>query len=191
MNFLKKFDNPKNIRLTMFKKAFDLALERNLKTIVETGTSRGKIKFFFFKKYNWKDGMSTIMFANFAKFINGHLHSCDISQVNIDNAKKFTKHFSKNITFYVEDSVSFLKNFSKPIDLLYLDSFDGHDPLKASSHQLNEIKNALKNIHKRSLILLDDKGSKTNLSINFLLQNNFKVIYETDHQVLFEKKEFY
>ena len=191
MNFLQKFDNPKNIRLTMFKKAFDLVLERNLKTIVETGTSRGKIKFFFFKKYNWKDGMSTIMFANFAKFINGHLHSCDISQVNIDNAKKFTKHFSKNITFYVEDSVSFLKNFSKPIDLLYLDSFDGHDPLKASSHQLNEIKNALKNIHKRSLILLDDKGSKTNLSINFLLQNNFKVIYETDHQVLFEKKEFY
>ena len=191
MNFLQKFDNPKNIRLTMFKKAFDLVLERNLKTIVETGTSRGKIKFFFFKKYNWKDGMSTIMFANFTKFINGHLHSCDISQVNIDNAKKFTKHFSKNITFYVEDSVSFLKNFSKPIDLLYLDSFDGHDPLKASSHQLNEIKNALKNIHKRSLILLDDKGSKTNLSINFLLQNNFKVIYETDHQVLFEKKEFY
>jgi len=188
MNFLQKFDNPKNIRLTMFKKAFDLALERNLKTIVETGTSRGKIKFFFFKKYNWKDGMSTIMFANFAKFINGHLHSCDISQVNIDNAKKFTKHFSKNITFYVEDSVSFLKNFSKPIDLLYLDSFDGHDPLKASSHQLNEIKNALKNIHKRSLILLDDKGSKTNLSINFLLQNNFKVIYETNYQVLFEKK---
>ena len=191
MNFLQKFDNPKNIRLTMFKKAFDLVLERNLKTIVETGTSRGKIKFFFFKKYNWKDGMSTIMFANFTKFINGHLHSCDISQVNIDNAKKFTKHFSKNITFYVEDSVSFLKNFSKPIDLLYLDSFDGHDPLNASSHQLNEIKNALKNIHKRSLILLDDKGSKTNLSINFLLQNNFKVIYETDHQVLFEKKEFY
>ena len=94
MNFLQKFDNPKNIRLTMFKKAFDLALERNLKTIVETGTSRGKIKFFFFKKYNWKDGMSTIMFANFTKFINGHLHSCDISQVNIDNAKKFTKHFS-------------------------------------------------------------------------------------------------
>ena len=29
---------------------------------------------------NWKDGMSTLMFADFAHNINGELHSCDISQ---------------------------------------------------------------------------------------------------------------
>ena len=68
MNFLNKFNNPKNIRFQMFKKVFDLSYKRKHKIIVETGTSRGKIKSFsFFRKYNWKDGMSTIVFANFCK----------------------------------------------------------------------------------------------------------------------------
>ena len=31
-----------------------------------------------------------------------------------------------------------------------------------------------------SLILLDDKGEKTNLSIDYMLKNNFKIINETD-----------
>ena len=48
MNFLNKFNNQKNIRFEMFQYALKLAHKRNLKTLVETGTSRGKIKFFFF-----------------------------------------------------------------------------------------------------------------------------------------------
>ena len=49
MIFLNKYNNPKNIRFEMFKKVFELSLERNHKIFVETGTSRGKIKFFFFR----------------------------------------------------------------------------------------------------------------------------------------------
>tara|TARA_B100000965_G_C19428379_1_gene685312 strand:+ start:318 stop:890 length:573 start_codon:yes stop_codon:yes gene_type:complete len=188
MNFLKKFDNPKNIRFDMFRRVFDLSLNRNHKIIVETGTSRGKIKFFFLKKYNWKDGMSTIMFANFAKFIDGHLHTCDISKKNINNAKKFTKNYLNFITYYVDDSLIFLNKFDKMIDLLYLDSFDGHNPAVASEHQLNEAKIAINKIHDNSLILLDDKGSKTNLSIDFLINEGLKIIYETKYQVLLSKK---
>ena len=45
---------------------------RNLKIFVETGTSRGKKKLFFFKKFNWKDGMSTLMFSEYAKINNGN-----------------------------------------------------------------------------------------------------------------------
>ena len=90
MNFLEKFKNDKNIRYSSFKETLFLCQNRKLKNIVETGTSRGKFKFFFFRKYNWKDGMSTIMFAEYAKFINGKLHTCDISKKNINNAKKFT-----------------------------------------------------------------------------------------------------
>ena len=189
MIFLKKFNNIKNIRFEMFKKVFELSSQRKHKTIVETGTSRGKIKFFFFKKYNWKDGMSTIMFANFAKFNDAHLYSCDISKKNIDNAKIFTKKYSKFITFYLDDSISFLKKFCIPIDLLYLDSYDGHDPIAASTHQFNEAQTSLKNIHNNSLILLDDKGSKTNLSVNFYLNNSFKIIFETKYQILFSKND--
>ena len=79
MNFLDKYDNIKNIRFNSFEKTLKLSFERGLKTIVETGTARGKTKFFFIKKYNWKDGMSTPMFAEYAKFIKGKLHTCDIS----------------------------------------------------------------------------------------------------------------
>ena len=184
MKFLKKFNNSKNIRFLSFKKTFEVFLSRNLKTIVETGTARGKTKLFFITKYNWKDGMSTPMFAELANFINGQLHTCDISSRNIINAKNFTKKFSKNISFYVDDSVNFLQNFSQKIDLLYLDSLDGHNAVAASEHQLNEIKASISKLNSKSLILLDDKGSKTNLSLNFLIKKNYKILFETEYQVL-------
>tara|TARA_B100000945_G_scaffold300444_1_gene282264 strand:- start:285 stop:857 length:573 start_codon:yes stop_codon:yes gene_type:complete len=189
MNFLNKFNNTKNIRFEMFKKVFEIACERNLKTLVETGTSRGKIKFFFFRKYNWKDGMSTIMLSHFAKFIKGRLYTCDILSKNIEAAKKFTKNYSDFISYHHQDSVLFLKKFDNPIDLLYLDSYDGHDPIAASKHQLLEAQTSIKNIHQNSLILLDDKGSKTNLSINFYLKNNFKIIFETKYQILLSQND--
>ena len=66
--------------------------------------------------------MSTPMFAEYAKFIKGNLHTCDISSKNIENARKFTSNFSDHIRFYIQDSLVFLKEFSDPIDLLYLDS---------------------------------------------------------------------
>ena len=187
MKFLEKYNNSKNIRFKSFEETFKLCFKRKHKTIVETGTARGKTKFFFIKRYNWKDGMSTPMFAEYAQFVNGKLHTCDISSKNIDTAKKFTKKFSNFIKFYPQDSLVFLREFSQSIDLLYLDSLDGHNPIAASKHQLEEVKIAINKLHSKSLILLDDKGSKTNLSINFLLKQNFKIIYETSYQVLLSK----
>ena len=189
MKFLDQFNKLKNIRYDSFKKTFEICEKRNLKIIVETGTSRGKIKFFFFKKHNWKDGMSTIMFAEYAKYNEGFLYTCDISVENIKAAKKFTKKFINHIEYNVDDSVNFLYKFKKKIDLLYLDSLDGHSPVVASKHQLEEIKNALDKLHANSLVLLDDKGTKTNLSIKFLLQNNFHILYETNYQILLSKEK--
>ncbi len=187
MIFLDKYNNKKNIRFNSFKKTLDICKSRNCKIIVETGTSRGKKKFFFFNTFNWKDGMSTPMFAEYASFINGELHSCDIDISNIKISKKFTKKYSNNVYYYNLDSLLFLKNFSKKIDLLYLDSLDGHDSKNASIHQLNEVKNSMNKLHDKSLILLDDKGTKTNLSISFIKQLGFKIIFETNYQVLFSK----
>ena len=187
MKFLNKYNNPKNIRFKSFEKTFKKCLERNHKTIVETGTARGKTKFFFIKRYNWKDGMSTPMFAEYAKFVNGTLHTCDISEENINNARSFTKKYSNFVKFYVKDSLIFLDEFKGKIDLLYLDSLDGHDPIAASEHQLKEVKISLNKLHDNSLILLDDKGSKTNLSISFLLKNYYKILFETEYQILFSK----
>jgi len=183
MEFLKKYNNPKNFRFNSFEFALLEAQKRNLKTLVETGVARGKQKFFFFSKINWKDGMSTMIFSDYARYINGTLTSCDIDKRNIDNAKKFTKSNKEFITFVVDDSINFLNNFNKKIDFLYLDSLDGQFE-GASKHQLEEIKIAKNFLHDQSLVLLDDKGDKTNLSISYMLENNFKILNETKEQVL-------
>ena len=87
LKFIEKYKHPKNIRYESFYKALSIAYKRNHKIIVETGTSRGKKKFFFFSKFNWKDGMSTLLFAEYVNLVNGKLYSCDLLKKNIDNAK--------------------------------------------------------------------------------------------------------
>lgn len=183
MQFLQNYNNSKNIRFKSFEFALNEAKKRNHKTIVETGVARGKTKFFFFSKINWKDGMSTMIFSDYVREVGGGLYTCDIESKNIDNAKKFCKKNKDLITFIVDDSLNFLNNFHNSIDFLYLDSLDGQFE-GASEHQLKEIKLAIKNLKKDSLVLLDDKGAKTNLSIDFMIKNNFKIINETKEQVL-------
>ena len=184
LSFFNKYNNSKNIRFASFHKALSIADSRNLKTFVETGTARGKKKFFFINNLNWKDGMSTIIFAEFVKYKKGKLYSCDLSKKNIKSSIKFTKNFSNYIYFVVNDSVIFLKNFEFKIDFLYLDSLDSHDQYRASLHQLKEIESALDKLHRNSLVLLDDKKTKGSLSIKFMLNKNFKILNETEEQVL-------
>jgi len=187
MQFLQNYNSPKNIRFKSFEFALNEAKKRNHKTIVETGVARGKIKFLFFSKINWLDGMSTVIFSDYVRHVGGELYACDISPKNIKNAKNFAKSNKDFITFVTDDSLNFLSNFNKDIDFLYLDSLDGQFE-SASIHQLEEIKIAKKNLKEGSLVLLDDKGSKTNLSIDYMLGNNFKIINETREQVLFSFK---
>jgi len=183
MEFLKKYNHHKNIRFESFKFALLEANKRGLKTLVETGCARGKTKFIFFSKINWKDGMSTMIFSDYARYVKGELTTCDIKKKNIENAKKFVKNNQEFVKFAIDDSLNFLSSFEKKIDFLYLDSLDGQYD-GASKHQLEEIKIAKDKLNKNSLVLLDDKGSKTNLSIDFMLNNNFKMINETKEQVL-------
>ena len=61
MAFIDKYKDQLGIRFSTFKKLFQLAKDRNLKNIVETGTARGKNKFYYIKpKINWKDGLEAI-----------------------------------------------------------------------------------------------------------------------------------
>ena len=183
MNFLEKYNHPQNIRFESFKFALNEANKRGLKNLVETGCARGKTKFIFFSKINWKDGMSTMIFSDYIKDVGGQMYSCDINQKNIINAKKFIKNNIDFVTFVNDDSLNFLNSFNKEIDFLYLDSLDAQIE-GANQHQLNEIKIALPKLKKNSLILLDDKGSKTELSAEYLIQKDYKIINETNEQIL-------
>ena len=178
MLFLDKHENQENIRFDSFKFALKEAFKRNLKVMVETGVARGKKKFLFFSKVNFKDGMSTLIFSEYAKNVGGHLHACDISKESIKNAKKFTSKFKNYVTFYESDSIAFVKGFKKKVDFLYLDSLDSPE------HQLYEIKNSIEILHKNSLVLLDDKEQKAALSLEYMLDNEFVIINETQEQVL-------
>ena len=127
--------------------------------------------------------MSTLMFSEFADFIQGELHTCDISKKH-RKRNNFTKKFKDKVNFYVNDSVNFLKNFPKTIDLLYLDSFDGHNVELASEHQLKEIKASIDKLKDYSLVLLDDKGAKTLYSSKFLIKNNFNLITKSQSIII-------
>ena len=41
MNFIEKYNHKKNVRYPFFKETLKLSMERKVKVIVETGTSRG------------------------------------------------------------------------------------------------------------------------------------------------------
>ena len=133
--------------------------------------------------------MSTIIFAEYAHNIDGLLHTCDISQNNI-KMQNLLQKFNKNVKFYIDDSINFLRNFKSKIDLLYLDSFDGHDVQRASKHQLEEAKSSIDKPYEKSLILLDDKGAKTIYSLKYFQDNGFKK-FETKFQVLLSNNILY
>mgnify|MGYP001349880753 FL=1 len=99
----------------------------------------------------------------------------------------FLEKYNNNINFYIKDSIIFLKEFHKKIDLLYLDSFDGHDVELASKHQFNEAEAVIDKLKDSSLILLDDKGAKTLYSKDYFIKHDFKVLAETENQLLLSK----
>ena len=95
-----------------------------------------------------------------------------------------------------DDSVHYLKVFDIKIDLLFLDSFDycgDEENIKAChNHSLNEVKAAWDKLNEHCFILIDDVfndqwAGKGELSIPYLLNNGFEVVYYTDSQVLLKR----
>ena len=98
------------------------------------------------------------MFVN--KF-GGNVYSVDLDNVAVVNANKMT---SDKTLVTSSDSVKYLKTFTQPIDLLYLDSYDVDfsNPLPSAQHHLNEF-NAVKHLlHKGSIVLIDDTPISAN-----------------------------
>jgi len=171
------------VRYGTFYQALLLAVARNVKTIVETGTCR--------VPGDWQgDGQSTIVLASFAHRYDCKLWACDIDAAAIAVARESTAPFAANVEFCVGDSVAFLSGFQQPIDLLYLDSMDVHqngDPDPPQVHALREGHAAMHALHTQSIVLLDDcnlpHGGKGGKVIPFLLGQGWHVI-GLNYQVL-------
>jgi len=147
-------------------------LDKEKTNFVETGTARKNHINCPDKNERACDGCSTVLFGEYVKLFGGHVWTCDINENNINNCKMGTEEYKNYITYVVDDSLKFLLNFNLTIDFLYLDSVDGWDSTP-HEHQLQEIKIALPKLHKKTIVLLDDLGSKTNLSIPFLKENGW------------------
>jgi hypothetical protein len=147
-------------------------LNNKATNFIETGTTRKNYINCPKKGDRAGDGCATVLFAEYSKLFGGHVWTCDISEENINNCKIATEEYKDVITYVVNDSLDFLINFKDKIDFLYLDSVDGGDPT-ANQHQLKEIMIALPKLHQNSIVLLDDLGSKTEMSIPFLRDNGW------------------
>lgn len=167
--------------MTMFK-ALGLYRQRNDKPgiIIETGTTR--------MKDDWGAGMATLVFGDFCSQFNHHLFTVDIDPNALYIAQEVTKEFETFITYVENDSVAFLKNFNRKIDLLYLDSMDcpEYDAptstrlIQSQTHQLLELEAAWDKLSDDPVILLDDNdfenGGKTRLSKVWLTERGFKEV---------------
>jgi len=149
------------------------------KVIVETGCQR--------EKDDWGAGCSTSVFSECIQTLDSEvrLWTVDISQQAMDVCKICTMNTFPYIDYVLDDSVEFLKRFDKPIDLLYLDSYDWlpEEPILSAcqQHQLKEIHAAWKNVHPKTVILLDDNGldggGKTKATRKFLKENDWEEIF--------------
>lgn len=151
------------------KAALNLFLQNNGQTIVETGTQR---------VIDDPGGCSTLLFGAFCERYKRQLITVDNDANHMETSREATKKYKDYITYVLMDSVKFLSEFDKGIDLLYLDSLDcpwpPGDATEAQVHNLNELKAAYDKLHKGSVLLIDDNafenGGKSRLSKRFLLE---------------------
>ncbi len=174
-----------NMRYDTFVQALDLIKERNLQTLVETGTSRSGLE--------WcaSDGCSTIIFSDYLEEFSGTLYSVDINREAITKAQSvlIEEEAESDIVFIESDSITFLEEFNHPIDFLYLDSYDFEcgNPEPSQQHHLREIEAAYPHLHENSVVMIDDcelpHGGKGKYVIPFLLERGWRVI-ANKYQVL-------
>ena len=159
-------------------------------TIVETGCIRNVTE-----ESKFGDGWSTLNWEYYAKKTGSKVYVVDISEHHISQSKKIVPE-SEHVTYTQDDSVHYLQEFDKKIDLLFLDSFDycgDEENIRAChNHSLNEIKAAWNKLNNSCFILIDDVfdntwAGKGQLSIPYLLSNGFELVYFTDSQVLLKR----
>ncbi len=183
-----KYASKLDARFITFKTALNIFLQRNGKLILETGCLR--------LPDDYGAGQSTLIFADFCSRYKKKLISVDNDAEHLNTAKEVVKPFSNSVEFFLEDSLTFFRNYQgEKIDLLYLDSLDANpnseeETKKAQIHQLRESQLAFPHLSNKAIVLLDDNqlpyGGKTYLSKRFFLSKGFTLLIDSQ-QVLLSK----
>lgn len=191
MNFVEHIFNEKFFpklgkRADTFLKVFEYldSLESEEITILETGVAR--------KQDNWEgDGMSTLMFDEFANFSQRECNFTSID-INPENVIFARSKVSEKTELFCRDSVSKLREISldanRPmIDVLYLDSYDldFDNPGPSCFHHIKEFLAILPKLKKGALIIVDDnaKGTGKGAYIKNYMENIGVETYFDEYQI--------
>lgn len=163
--------------------AANFAMRHKCKAIIETGCYRG----------TEVDGCSTLILAQLAKDVGGHLDSYELDAENIAVAQQVLRRANLDpyVTFVQGDSVLNLARRGHPVDFAYLDSFDcgyGPDFSPCQKHQLAELEALLPVIGNKAAILLDDYVKDTGGKPKLAMQRLASLRWQnplTQYQVLF------
>jgi ADP-heptose:LPS heptosyltransferase len=155
-------------------------------TVVETGTIRAE--------EDWGGaGFFTYLMGAYLHRRGGKLHSADITPEHCDFARTWTAVFGDSVTIHQQDSVAFIQEFNKPIDVLYVDSLDTTEPNHAA-HALREVQVAEPNLHERSIVIFDDTPwsagafiGKGATAIPYLQQKGWQILY-AGYQVVMSRE---
>lgn len=158
--------------------------------IVETGCIRNVTD-----ESKFGDGWSTLNWEYYAKQTNSRVYVVDIDQNHLNKSFEIVPP-SEFVHYTKDDSINYLQNFDKKIDLLFTDSYDycgdEENIRKCHNHALNEVKAAWDKLNDNCFVLIDDVfndnwAGKGELSIPYLLQNGFELIYFMDFQTLLKR----
>ena len=180
-------------RRDTFLKALEILNAINAKIIIETGTSREGLK------GAKSQGAASIVFGKWAKENGAILHSVDISEesVRVAQLEVNEQSLAENVKLHLSDSVAFLTEFKDSVDFLYLDSYDYSENVdvqkKSQEHHLKEFRAIENQLHKNSIVLIDDcglpEGGKGKTVIAYMQTQGWNILIE-EYQVLLLHKDF-
>lgn len=180
-------------RRDTFKRSLEILEAVKAKTIIETGTSREGLHG---AKSN---GAATIVFGKWAKQNDAFLHSVDISETSVGAAQAEVnrQNLQSHVQIHLSDSLAFLEGFKDEVDFLYLDSYDYSADIevqkKSQEHHLKEFITIENQLHKNSIVLIDDcdlpNGGKGKLAIEYMLKKDWKIAMN-EYQILLVRKDF-
>lgn len=165
--------------------------KRNGKVIVEIGSPRLPLPHpanqeQCMLEHACLEGHSTIFWA----LTGQEVYSVDISLASVNVTREMCQDFP-NVSVVHDDGLNFLKNFNKPIDLLYLDAWDAGSERFAEKH-LEAYFLAKRNLHAKSIILIDDtdlynNNGKGRLVVPQAVKDGYKVIFKGRQTMLMRK----
>lgn len=164
-------------------RAMELAKERGVKNIVETGCIRG-----------WAgDGQSTLILAMLAIRLSGFFRTFDISDVHVGHAMQWIGiSLTDRVSWNVLDSVSGLSLLREPVQFVYLDSYDydASNPRPCQLHALAEVGAIYGKLSDKAIIVMDDAnlqgGGKVAMAVDFLKGRGWKEL-ASDYQVIMSR----